>query len=206
MKTRLFFAALIAAATMLLAACGGASPTAIPTRGFWEGDTFVSSFFGLRFELPENWSAMPAEEIGEMYWNMGFFVPPPGAEIDHEEYEVFEAIGMIEMLAAIGEPDTLSDVTGRVVLSITRMADDVAHMSAPQWLAYTMDAAEVGYIVSDDTVRIGSLYWYYMDSPAFDLFHQRTYANIDNQFLRIITVGYTETAYHDYILGLFAAY
>jgi len=63
-KLTLFF---VVSSVLLLVACDGydllytttevdsSVPFELMERGFWEGDTFVSEHFGLRFDLPDGW-------------------------------------------------------------------------------------------------------------------------------------------------------
>ena len=207
MKKRLF--AILLAATMLLAACATADPTTVPARGRWDGDTFLSPFFGLRFDMPETWDAMTEMELVEIYWNIGAFLPMANAEISSDAYEVAEILGIMDVFAMTiaEELESLDDPMGRVAITIMRLSDEMAHMTAIEWLNYVAEGheADESSIVHDGTVRIGSLYWYFMDSPDDDL-NQRTFANLEGRFIRIITIGYTHDEYLNDILNMFSEY
>ena len=209
MKKRLF--AILLAVTMLLAACAAAAdPTTVPARGRWDGDTFLSPFFGLRFDMPETWDAMTEMELVEIYWNIGAFLPMANAELTSDAYEVAEFLGIMDVFAMtiVDEMESPDKPMGRVAITIMRLSDDMAHMTALDWLnhlAEEMQEAEEPSVVRDGTTRIGSLYWYFMDTPDEDL-DQRTFVNLEGRFIRVITIGYTHDEYLNDILNMFSPY
>ena len=194
--------------TMLLAACGGAASTddSAPTRGHWDGNTFVSSYFGLRFAMTDEWTAVSNDEIADMFPDTGYVQPPDGAEITPDMYWMTETLGIFDMVATIGEPGALGNVTGSVTTAIRRLTDDVANLSATDLISVSMFDAGINYIPGDGPMRIGNLDWYYADYRVLGILGQRMLINLDGEFIRQITIGYANDDYLNVILAMFQAY
>ena len=211
MIKRLFAVTIIAIAVMMLAACDTtpeAAPDA-PTRGIWEENTFVSAYFGLRFDLAIGWTAMSDGNIASMFRHQdeNYEQIPQGSQVTPDMYEKLETLGIIDLSASGGMG------TRGVTLRIGRLSDDEAGITATQFLENMVeemnlpDTTEV--IISPNTMRIGTQDWHFA-SFAYDfrdeVAHNWYFVNVDGRFMRSIIVSHFGDDNLDETLELFRPY
>jgi len=190
----------------ILAACGSSADTETPRRGRWNGNTFTNEFFGLRFNMPNDWVATDEKEVAEMFAGITEHFPPAGAEITPDMYQLAMEIGIFDMMASDGDTDAFADDNVHIVMSMVLMSAEDAHMTAPEWMAHRMEVLGTPHILHDGTVRIGSLDWYYMDfSPGGEV-HNRLYFNEEGYFIRQINIVFRADEHLNQALGMFRAY
>ena len=212
MKKRLL--ATLLASTILLASCISAAPDmpTVPTRGHWEGNTFISAYFGLRFDMPEGWFAMTPENIIGLVESGAIasaFIPPeiilPGEVIP---YEVFEEYGVISDVMAFYERDV------RLHIDIWSLIhyDEIPFTTAAEYLAWMAEAEPFWGIsfftvIHDGTIRIGHLDWHVADSWIEGSEAITRYlVNDDGRFVRQIIISVSSSDKLDDILAMFRPY
>jgi len=211
MIKRLLAITTIAIAAMILASCDTtpeAAPDA-PTRGIWDESTFVSAYFGLRFDLASGWTAMSDGNIASMFRHQdgNYEQIPQGSQVTPDMYEKLETLGIIDLSASGGMG------TRGVTLRIGRFSDDEADMTALQFLENMVeemslpDTTEV--VIHEDTMRIGAQDWYFA-SFVYDFRNEVAYnwyfVNVDGRFMRSIIVSHFGDGNLDETLELFRPY
>ena len=199
MIKRLLVIITIAIVATMLASCD-ATPDAYievahsaPARGFWEDNTFVSPFFGLRFDVPEDWDVLNDEAIADMFVHadIEYAQIPQGGEVTVEFYEAVMELGIIDMSAS-GHASTRG-----ITVRLGRLPDGDADMTALQFLenmVATMNPpATTEVIIHEETRRIGTQDWYYA-SFTYPFRHEMAYnlyfVNIDGMFVRSVIVSH----------------
>jgi len=192
---------------VFLAACSGETTT--PARGVWDGNTFVSEYFGLRFDLPENWAVMSDEEVAEMYWLDPDTMVPAGAEITAELFKDNDTPFVFDLHAYC--EDTYSGIDLRILWVPYEEGDVTAPYLMEEIVASQRDAFGdmADFVVHDTTSRLGAQRWYTWDILWDDTDGTaigRNFINMDGRFVRFISIGSTDMGQLDEILGMFRAY
>jgi len=177
MKKRLFV--MLAVAVLMLASC--ATATAAPTHGYWDRDTFVIEYFGLRIDVPRNWITRSRED-----WRL-----PLRAEITAEEVTAYA---------------TESSLEAEVVFEAFRY-DTERGLSVGFSRAVLMTVLWYPELyVQQGFTRIGALYWHYSDAHIDGQPSKRTYVRRDGDFVKVITIFYDSDEELNDILALIRAY
>jgi len=143
-KLLLFALAAIMAATLILASCGSADLD----RGEWNGNVFTNEFFGLTFNMPNDWLAASDAEIADL---LGI-----GSEVFEFDDLMEDEDLVIAMLASSPDPSG-----SNVNLGIGRLPR--RNMSSSAFMnANLTPLREMGADVRvvPGTVRIGGNDWY----------------------------------------------
>jgi len=188
-KKRLF--AMLIMTTLIVASCSFSSD--VPARGYWDGNTFVSAFFGLRFDMPEGWSAMSEDEMAQT-------LRPPG-------------IGHVEMGEQI--PQEIFDVLDRGLVNghgffVDMMARDEFDPAFSPMVMTAIERQPQGVLLEEgDTQRIGDHYWHFDDTyieTGQAPVNMRIFRRINDGFVKHISVVYFDDEGLRYILSHFRAY
>jgi len=190
---RLF--AILLAATMLLAACGG---TGTPTRGAWDGNTYSSRYIGLRFELPADWTVMTTLEMMDAFMFPESLHVMPGQPIPQR---VFNSIGdaVFPDVIAYQEEHLPPFEDNGIMIAIGQRGED--RPSTEMELLQEMAAEAAGIegmeiVVGASPVRIGNHDWHYADqiiTGDWGAGNQRMYLRFQGDFMINVTI-----IYHDY--------
>jgi len=216
MKKRLFVM-LVAAIAMLLTSCGIVQrmvmpeKTIAPSRGYWDGNTFVSAYFGLCFDVPNHWTVMSDEDKTRMRLEYGVFFPQisAGAAITPDMYKYFEAMRFVDMMAEYWDGES-EIIVHMVIVGLPANAPDMTSAELQPFWAEILSLHYLSeYVVMhDDTVRIGSLDWYVIEQRIVnsgDVFDMH-FLNIDGRFIRYITIGYLHVEDLENTIALFRPY
>jgi len=165
MKKRLFVIFTIAL-MMLFASCT-TNDSQPPSRGYWDGETFVSPYFGLRFELPDGWTVVSNNE-GIALVMAGILVPvAAGAEISDDVFDALEG-RVPDVLAVEGDiRDTSQHERARMSTIVGRLADDAPSTAFGMLLDIAEQASNSPfsrhYVIGRGAVRLGMHYWNFAD-------------------------------------------
>jgi len=214
MKQRLLFAILIGLAAMLLASCA-ATPQYIPapapiepTRGHWDGNTFASAYFGLRFELPMGWA--PWDDMDHPS------IPhiPPGGQITPDMMVLAgNDVGVYFDMRASHE-DAVGDIfhTSTVVVMLIMYYPDEAGPISEQSILLESQASaaqfdNVDFIIHEAATPIGANDWYSADHiVSGDNFYVRMFLRVDGRFVKQINIiSYDDDGLHE-IFAQFGPY
>ncbi|MCL2377380.1 MAG: hypothetical protein FWC76_08325 [Defluviitaleaceae bacterium] len=198
MKKRLFAILIVSIGLAIFASCDTAPEATpevhiTPTRGFWEDNTFVSPYFGVRFDLPDGWNARSDDEIVAMFADadLEYAQIPQGGEVTPDAYEALEASGLIDMTAG-GDRGTRG-----ITLRLGRLSDDEIGMTALQFLENMVEEMDLpdttDVTIFTDTTTIGAQDWYFaMFSYPFR--HENVYnlyfVNVDGRFVRSVIISH----------------
>ena len=214
MKKRLF--AILLAALLLFAACG--TDIDIPARGYWDGDTFVSAYFGLRFDLPQGWAIASEEEIAEAMWLDADVRVEPGTHIPQE---VFDALGELQLPDMWAQESPLGMFRNNAVMTaIGRLPDDAPLSEIDMFLEIVeqvQDNEWLDFVIGEGTIRIGAHDWYFADQhfitgwnisdpSAAEMHNQRAFARFDNGFIKMLSIVYYDADMLQDIMANFRPY
>ena len=206
MKRKLF-AIILAVMLMLLASCGENS--AMPTRGYWDGNIFVSSYFGFRLDLSDGWGSFANEYVDFRITvgRDGVFRESPIVEYGEIiPYEVFEVHGRFHDMMILNQQSSMR--VDAVIEHGKRspFATSERFIELTDIRVYLGDASDT--VFHDDTIRIGNLEWYVADrvSRQNGEVIMRHLANMDGQFMRMITISAQNSDQIDEILTMFRPY
>ena len=206
---RKFFAILIAV-IILLASCGF-DAIVTPYRGYWDGDTFVSAYFGLRFDLPDNWAAATENDLAEMLIDGDVMPVAPGGRITRDNFIGFEVDIFPDMAAFFG--DTWGIAYSAVLMGIEWIPGDVP-FSEIRFLqekimeaeAMSDDAFIVEFVINEGVVRIGDYDWHSADILLINNVNQRVFVRVDVNFAKLVRIIYRDIDEMHKILGHFGPY
>ncbi|MCL2377382.1 MAG: hypothetical protein FWC76_08335 [Defluviitaleaceae bacterium] len=199
-------------AAMMLASCNIAPEAhTTPIRGFWDGDTFTSEYFGLRFNLPESWTVMTESELAALLPDRDVMPVPEGARIPQD---VFEDLGQeaffYDMIATSGSLFTTIQGT---LMWIEWFPGDwpLSEASLLQGLAAeAQDVEEWEIIINEGITRIGTYYWHSAESRIYGadghLVTALMFARVDGRFAKFIGISYHDIEAVDEFLNYFEAY
>jgi len=179
----------------------------VPMRGIWDGNTYASAYFGLRFDMPEHWTDNTGGRTDVMSLTLGrdgIFretpVYPYGAVIPCETIELHGAFA--DLSVHDGEWAT------RVHLVIS---DGKMNPFAPPVRSFHSSFVFddiYDTVFRDDIMRIGNLDWQVVDrlDRGDGEIRMRHMGNMDGDFMRMITIFVQSSDQLDDILSMFRPY
>jgi len=213
----------ITIATMTLVSCDTAPETVVlpisdvhvevnmPTRGFWDGDTFISEYFGLRFNLPEGWTAMTESELAALLSGGDVMPAPEGTQVPQYAFEnMGEEAYFYDMFTFGGSFFTA--IQG-VMMWIEWFDRDLPLSEAEllqSIVAQANNTEEWELVIKEDPIRIGAYYWHPADSRIYDengyLHTTLMFVRADGRFSKTIGISYLDIEAIDEFLKYFEAY
>jgi hypothetical protein len=174
------------------------------SRGVWDGNVFTSAYLGLRFTMPDGWSAAADDEMwdgvdleAELY---GLGIDPP------------DDMAMIRDLIIIYDMHAFNGATeANVQIAYERLLFPNADISEGEFIenlanVIQLMGGEIGRAFPE-TTKIGRYDWHAFEySMSFGgvRFYVRYYVNNKDGFARLIILHYNEFSETvDELLGLF---
>lgn len=216
MRKRLL--AILLASVFLFSSCISAAPDAphiptVPTRGYWDGRTFVSAYFGLRFDLPQGWVVASEDEIFEVMWWLDDAVRvEPGAHIPQEVFDALGEVSLPDMWAHESTFDAFDMFGGNAVMTMIGQLSQLFDNVPLSELDMLWEMAEqtqgnqwMEFVVGAGTIHIGAYNWYFADEhyiSDWDV-NQRILIRFDDGFVKLIWIFYDDSDTLQYILANF---
>ncbi|MCL2377381.1 MAG: hypothetical protein FWC76_08330 [Defluviitaleaceae bacterium] len=219
MKKRLFVMFTIVIGLAIFASCDTtpevtpeATPEAYttPTRGFWDGNTFISEYFGIRLNLPESWHIVPEPWLNYHLPNESV-LPGEGARVPQYVFEnMGEEAFFYDMMAVSGSSYMaiqgvmmwIEWFPGELPLSETYLLQNIA--------AQADDVEEWMFTIKEGSVPIGTYYWHPADSRIYDEnghpHNALMFVRADGRFSKTISINYHDIEAIDEFLNYFEAY
>jgi len=200
MLKKVFSLVSIATLFFVLAACNrGGDDDTVPnlTRGIWDGDTYVSEYLGLEFELPESWTKIEDDEKEE-FLGIVFTeaMPEMGLEVPDEVIDAMEGGQFHDMFAMHPfEGTNIQILFERSPVAMLVSEEEYIEEMAEQ----IEDVGAVGIEVDEfeivpGTTTIGNYEWHQlsatMSMPGVEL-NSNTFVSIQGANIRLIIITTT---------------
>ena len=170
---------------------------------FWSGETYESEFFGLSFDLPDDWRGTSLRNIPE---NIGFDLFFDGLYFMATHSTDAGNLIRVYMMYAHSPDATIESIIDARITSGEQFAEQIFEMTHGhiEWIYEIM--------VHGGHTRIGAHYWYsydhrsYMTNIGAEANYTRTFIRIDDGIVKSILISYRAADDLRDVLAMFKPY